>query len=203
MKGLAVMALLVLCGAAGASEVYKWTDENGKVHYGDKLAAPEASDRMDVNGESPRERRQRRFQAWLAEQDEERKQHAEKMAAQQRERAAREQAEAARPERPAPAPRSSTPRYSRPPFPGLPDFDPNKKSVPVPASRVGPTCKGLADRIGKVKQGEVWTDLARQFDRECPGIAYECSVYKRRQKPDKCQWVKRDGGTMRMTNVYE
>ncbi|HEX5361724.1 MAG TPA: DUF4124 domain-containing protein, partial [Fluviicoccus sp.] len=55
MKGLAGVAALLVCASAGASEVFKWTDEQGKVHYGDKLVAPETSNRMEVNGESPRE----------------------------------------------------------------------------------------------------------------------------------------------------
>lgn len=36
---LAATALLVICGSLAAQELYKWTDENGNVHYGDKPPA--------------------------------------------------------------------------------------------------------------------------------------------------------------------
>lgn len=38
-----LVALCILClllGGAVASTVYKWTDENGKVHYGDSNSGP-------------------------------------------------------------------------------------------------------------------------------------------------------------------
>jgi hypothetical protein len=31
-----------------AAEVYKWTDENGKVHFGDRLSAPSNGQKIDV-----------------------------------------------------------------------------------------------------------------------------------------------------------
>ena len=33
---------------AGAQELFKWTDASGKVHYGDRAAAPEDSKRLNV-----------------------------------------------------------------------------------------------------------------------------------------------------------
>lgn len=193
---------LWLWGSAGATEVFKWTDENGKVHYGDQKAAPETSDRMEVNGESPRERRLRHFHERQALEAAERE-------AENRERAARRQAEDAGVEQrePPPPPRASG--YappSRPTTPSYPEFPPlpaNRKSVPVGPERVGPQCKGLVDQIARVKKGEPWPELARKFNEACPGIAYECSVYKRHQKPDKCQWIEREGNTMLLTNIYE
>ena len=36
MRKILVMVLLLGCVAASAAGVYKWVDENGKVHYGDQ-----------------------------------------------------------------------------------------------------------------------------------------------------------------------
>ncbi|MEW6761896.1 MAG: DUF4124 domain-containing protein [Pseudomonadota bacterium] len=44
-----VTLLSVLSAAhASAQEIYKWTDANGKVHYGDRAAAPENSTKMTL-----------------------------------------------------------------------------------------------------------------------------------------------------------
>jgi hypothetical protein len=50
---VAAMAGL-FCSSALAQEVYKWTDANGKVHYGDRSAAPESSKKMHIDAEPPR-----------------------------------------------------------------------------------------------------------------------------------------------------
>ena len=52
---------LVLCLAAGwmylavhvanAAEVYKWTDENGQVHFGDRQSAPENGQKLDIKSQ--------------------------------------------------------------------------------------------------------------------------------------------------------
>ncbi len=39
--------------SAHAQEIYKWTDANGTVHYGDSAAAPEGSKRMNVTVTPP------------------------------------------------------------------------------------------------------------------------------------------------------
>ena len=46
----AVLTLFSLCITAQlyAGEVYKWTDENGRVHYGDKHTAPQSSETINV-----------------------------------------------------------------------------------------------------------------------------------------------------------
>ncbi|WP_332878890.1 DUF4124 domain-containing protein [Massilia sp. S19_KUP03_FR1] len=44
---IAVLFCLFRPGA-DAQEIYKWTDPNGKVHYGDRAAAPEASQKIHV-----------------------------------------------------------------------------------------------------------------------------------------------------------
>lgn len=36
MKRLLILSLLLASAAAGANSVYKWTDKNGRVHYGDR-----------------------------------------------------------------------------------------------------------------------------------------------------------------------
>jgi hypothetical protein len=40
--------LLFLCSVAGAEGIYKWTDENGKVHYGEKGDATKNSTQIIV-----------------------------------------------------------------------------------------------------------------------------------------------------------
>ena len=41
--------LIVFAQVVGAGEIYKWTDENGKVHFGDKSNAPKQSQEVIVN----------------------------------------------------------------------------------------------------------------------------------------------------------
>lgn len=40
---LLCQALVLLCAAASAQPIHKWTDENGRVHYGDRHSSPEGS----------------------------------------------------------------------------------------------------------------------------------------------------------------
>lgn len=40
--------LIVFAQVVGAGEIYKWTDENGKVHFGDKTNAPKQSQEVIV-----------------------------------------------------------------------------------------------------------------------------------------------------------
>ncbi len=44
----------LLHASAPAQEIYKWTDANGKVHYGDRSAAPDSSQKMKFDPEPPR-----------------------------------------------------------------------------------------------------------------------------------------------------
>lgn len=51
---LVVAALSGLsCAAAQGQDMYKWTDENGRVHYGDRAAAPGNSQKMQVTAAPP------------------------------------------------------------------------------------------------------------------------------------------------------
>jgi hypothetical protein len=52
----AALSALFLPGA-DAQEIYKWKDANGKVHYGDRAAAPEASQKMHIAVTPPGEPR--------------------------------------------------------------------------------------------------------------------------------------------------
>lgn len=59
LAGLSAAAFLALlaCGAAGAAELYKWTDSKGVVHYSDTPPpkGSEAAQRLRLNGtESPK-----------------------------------------------------------------------------------------------------------------------------------------------------
>ncbi|MCC6714641.1 MAG: DUF4124 domain-containing protein [Gammaproteobacteria bacterium] len=49
---VAVMAIALLGPQAAAREVYKWTDANGKVHYGDRPAAA-AAEKIEVRVAEP------------------------------------------------------------------------------------------------------------------------------------------------------
>ncbi len=49
---LAALFCLIRTGA-GAQEIHKWTDANGKVHYGDRAAAPDSSKKIKVSIPAP------------------------------------------------------------------------------------------------------------------------------------------------------
>jgi hypothetical protein len=76
-------------------------------------------------------------------------------------------------------------------------------SAPVDPSTVGPGCLELAKKISEVKPGTPWTDLSNEFNRRCPGIAYQCKVYRRRPEDNRCSWVKRTGNSVVQTSIYE
>lgn len=46
-KAIALLLTLAMAGAAGAGQIYKWTDEEGNVHFGDKPAG-EDSERVAI-----------------------------------------------------------------------------------------------------------------------------------------------------------
>ena len=50
---LAIAISSLFCSSARAQEIYKWTDANGKVHYGDRAAAPESSKKISVKAAPP------------------------------------------------------------------------------------------------------------------------------------------------------
>lgn len=43
----------LFCFSANAQEIYKWTDADGKTHYGDRAAAPENSKKIPVTMTAP------------------------------------------------------------------------------------------------------------------------------------------------------
>lgn len=43
--------MIVAAGSAAASEIYKWTDENGTVHYGDRPIGANSAVRLDIISE--------------------------------------------------------------------------------------------------------------------------------------------------------
>jgi len=45
---LAAVAVLVAAGSAGAATIYKWIDEDGNVHYGDRPAPDGSSERLAI-----------------------------------------------------------------------------------------------------------------------------------------------------------
>ena len=47
MSGLAVVAILI-CGGAAANDIYKWTDEDGNVHYRDRPTGAASEVRVGI-----------------------------------------------------------------------------------------------------------------------------------------------------------
>ena len=139
-----------------AQEIYKWTDANGKVHYGDRAAAPDSSKKIKVSI------------------------------------TASSQPPAV------PASATSAPRPSLSP----PRLNAQKKPLPVDPALVGPECRGLIEKIAAVPAGKNWELLYRQFDRACPGIAYECREYQSSPQNNQCIWVKRSGSRVLNRSRY-
>ncbi len=63
---LALVAAAALCGSAHAVDVYKWTDSQGVVHYGDHPASGVAVSTVSVPGGEPSPRDVAAAQARLA-----------------------------------------------------------------------------------------------------------------------------------------
>ena len=141
----------MFCGSVHAQAIYKWTDANGKVHYGDRAAAPESHKKMNVIA------------------------------------TARSQPQAVA------ASAASPQRHSLPPA---------EKSASVSPGLVGPACKSLIDKIAAVPAGKNWEALFQQFDRACPGIAYECIEYQSSPQNNRCTWVKRSGSRVLNRKKY-
>lgn len=53
MKNALAVLLALLCCHAGSQEVYKWTDKDGKVHFGDKKSAPMEAKKAEVKVQQP------------------------------------------------------------------------------------------------------------------------------------------------------
>lgn len=47
------MLLTLICCQINAQEVYKWKDENGKIHYGDRAKAPATSKKAEIKVLAP------------------------------------------------------------------------------------------------------------------------------------------------------
>ncbi len=45
-------SLLLLGGSLAHADVYKWVDEHGRVHYGDRPASKQTADRIEINTDS-------------------------------------------------------------------------------------------------------------------------------------------------------
>lgn len=50
---LAIMLLFSMSSIANAGEIYKWKDEKGNVHFGDKHLAPPSSEKLDMPASPP------------------------------------------------------------------------------------------------------------------------------------------------------
>ena len=47
MRKMFLLSMLLLVGVSAQAEVYKWVDENGKVHFGDRAPAEKKVEAMD------------------------------------------------------------------------------------------------------------------------------------------------------------
>lgn len=83
MRKMVVMVLLLGCGVASAAGVYKWVDENGKVHYGDQpgnssvreIILP-AAPAPDENQRAHEQKQKKLLQVFEEERQEKREQEA-------------------------------------------------------------------------------------------------------------------------------
>lgn len=89
MKTFAIVAfaMAVATGSAHAGSVYKWVDENGKVHYGDRPAQGTQSTRLEVEtpksttsdiSEARREKQRRLLEAFEREHAQDEAEQAER-----------------------------------------------------------------------------------------------------------------------------
>ena len=91
MRKIFVMVLLLACGAASAAGVYKWVDENGKVHYGDhpgnssarEVTLP-AAPAPDENQRAREQKQKKLLQVFEEERQEKREQEVKAKAEQQK-----------------------------------------------------------------------------------------------------------------------
>ncbi|MCH8621751.1 DUF4124 domain-containing protein [Undibacterium sp. TS12] len=162
MKKISILLMICFC-YANADEIYKWKDEHGTVHFGDRSTAPQNGKKIDVKVLQPNNE--------LSDQGDKAK-------------------------------HPTLNNQLSPPFKGA-NNDGNSKTIPIDPARVGPKCLGLAEAITKVKPGAPWHSLSDEFNASCPGITYECLIYKREPEKDKCTWVKRTDGNMVRTKTYE
>ncbi|HRF87700.1 MAG TPA: DUF4124 domain-containing protein, partial [Pseudomonadales bacterium] len=47
MRKMFLLSMLLLVGVSAQAEVYKWMDENGKVHFGDRAPAEKKVEAID------------------------------------------------------------------------------------------------------------------------------------------------------------
>lgn len=93
MRKIVVMLLLLGCAVASAAGVYKWVDENGKVHYGDQPGHSSAREIIlpvapapDENQRAHEQKQKKLLQVFEEERQEKREQEAKaKVEAQKRE----------------------------------------------------------------------------------------------------------------------
>lgn len=90
MQKATLLVLMLLSGAAGAAGVYTWTDEQGKVHYGDQpgnAAAREiilpAAPAPDAGQRERLQKQQKLLEVYEAEREEKREQASKRIIEQQ------------------------------------------------------------------------------------------------------------------------
>ncbi|HEX5278377.1 MAG TPA: DUF4124 domain-containing protein [Fluviicoccus sp.] len=155
---------LLTAQLATAGEIYKWTDENGRVHFGDSGQGGRPAEKIAVEEKKPKELSQQ-------EMDEMVRQGREGFAKFEEERAKREERF-----------RESEERMKQ-------------LSESEPARPKGtPKCATLARKIIEATEDdEARTALSRQFDRECPRLAYDCLTYESNPKRNFCRPAYRMG----------
>ena len=173
MRSLLVL-LALAANVASSQDIYKWKDENGKVHYGAQSAAPDHSKKLDIKNARPAESPPVNARPALVIINENRPK-------------AQTDAELARliPALSAPQRRAYL----------------ATQSVSADPASVGPRCKGLMEEIMKVKSGP-WRTQSDNFNNACPGIAYECTEFTRSPEHNHCGWIVRKDNKVINTVTY-
>lgn len=186
--------LSIFCTSYGtAAQVYKWVDENGRVHYGDRTTTPNSGKKVEFKVKTTEK---------SVEKIDEKNLSARTLPQQQLPSKLDQLDSAMRPPQlmSPPIPMSPTIPVGTPPMPAIP---PKKTSKPVDPTKVPAACKGLVDQIAKVERGKSWEGLAKSYNAACPGITYECNNYRSNPEKSFCQWIERTDSTILSTNNYQ
>lgn len=156
--------VLMVAQLATAGEIYKWTDENGRVHFGDSGQGGRPAQKITVEEKKPKQMSPEEIEAFVQKGQEE-------MAKFDKER-------------------GKTEEHIR-------EMDERIKqlSESEPARPKGtPKCATLARKIIEATEDDTArTELSRQFDRECPRLAYDCLTYESNPKRNVCRPAYRMG----------
>lgn len=173
MSKVLIAVLIVFLQNVSAGEVYKWTDEQGKVHFGDQKAKP-----RDIKAES----------VVIQPQETSATSHSEDM---------NEYIEKIRKKQGITLSDSST----IPPKEPLPTFDESSSFI-ISAQRISVECREIAEQIAQTPRGTPFKRLADKFMSQCPRVTYECLQYKKQPEKSKCHWIRNDSRSIVSMKIY-